>query len=86
MKSIKDVTHYELFLEYTNLNKDREHWIELTEFEQIKVCRYMLEFMKRNLPNKKIIESFLKGWIKNCSNECKDFGDYDVINSFNSYC
>ena len=37
MKSIKNVPLIELFLEYTNLNKTREHWIQLTEFEQIKV-------------------------------------------------
>ena len=78
MKSIKNVPLIELFLEYTNLNKTREHWIQLTEFEQIKVCRYMLDYMKDDHPNKEIIESFLKGWIKDCCNECKRLNDHDI--------
>ena len=71
MKPIKGINHWDLFLEYADTNKDREHWLELTEFEQVKVARYMLEFAKREIPGWENIQEFLLGWINDCIEQAK---------------
>ena len=70
-----NATYDEIAKDYMNLEKDREFWLELNELENIKVCRYMLDYMKKNDPGKEIIRNFIIGWMKDAYNECEKTGD-----------
>ena len=75
----KDAVSIDIAKDYMDLNKDREFWLELTELENIKVCRYMLDFMRKDQPNKEIIRDFIIGWMQDAYNECREWGDLTQI-------
>lgn len=70
----KDAASIDVAKDYMDLDKEREFWLELTELENIKVCRYMLDFMRGNEPNKEIIREFIIGWMKDCWEEGTKWG------------
>lgn len=77
MKSIKNVDPWDLFRDYANTEKEREYWIEISEFEQVKFARYMLDYAKKDFPEWKYIEEWLKGWIEDCINQANYEKEYD---------
>ena len=60
------ISEEELVCEFSDLENEREHWLEMTELDNIKVARYMLEFGKKELLDAHggFLRDFLKGWIK----------------------
>ena len=56
----------DLVREFSDFENEREHWLEMTDLDNIKVARYMLEFGKEELleAHGGFLRKFLQGWIK----------------------
>jgi len=76
MKSTKNVDPWDLFRDYANTEKEREYWIGTSEFEQVKIARYMLERSVKKFPEWIHIEKWLKGWIEDCVNQASYEKEY----------
>lgn len=67
----------ELVKEFSDFERERVHWLDLTEFEIIKVCRYMLEFGREEflLAHGGFLRQHLQGMINDCVEQIKYDGD-----------
>ena len=56
----------DLVREFSDFENEREHWLEMTDLDNIKVARYMLEFTKEEFleAHGGFLRNFLQGWIK----------------------
>lgn len=66
MKSTEGIPVEDLVREFSDFENEREHWLEMTDLDNIKVARYMLEFGKKELleAHGGFLRDFLQGWIK----------------------
>ena len=62
------ISEEELVREFSDFENEREYWLEMTDLDNIKVARYMLEFGKKELleAHGGFLRDFLQGWIKDC--------------------
>lgn len=75
----KGVPTMELVEEFSNFDKERIHWLELSEFEVIKVCRYLLEFFRGEYlqAHDGFLRHHLRGMIEDCVEQIKFDGNPD---------
>ena len=65
--------------EILDLSKEREYWLDLTDYDVAKVLRFLIEFSRKDLPGSEAHLEFLRGHLADIAND-------DYLDHFQMWC